>query len=552
MEILEKKLNKLPKASLSKKADILINARLHKAMRQRKLEYIKSLFAFNFKYATAAFVLVVLVFCSVVPGYAYASKDVTYGHKLYGIKKAVEDIELALSFNDLSKVKTYEKMIDKRLDEAKYLLENKTDEGENIIKTVSDLNVLREEVNLFVTNVDIADFAAKKDEEQFIKLVEIAKTANNKKEASIVDETMLAINKTSGGFNYKSTRSDDLNNADGFILDSDGDGLSDNTEDAIGSDKENPDTDGDSYNDGLEVKNGYSPVNGNANRKTVNAGLGSLSEFESMDEGKKRGVMNQISLLYKFNIRQKQNDLIKEGYEEGEVGEMVDILDSKVGEMDKIAGSGDSKQFKKISMVVDGYLNNSQYIINKGKRYGSVEKSETDEVEINNNLIEINNEDSGNITNSDVIKSDTKNSKNNSSLSETTKKDSPGLGVKAGNDGNSKGGAVLSEPVNSNRDNNKPETRNSFELKNDIENNLELKRSDENLDAEVELIENIEVITDTEETNYDVSTSSSGDINSNSTSTEADVDGSENGNSGNNNSTSGHKGSSFGDYHGRR
>lgn len=43
-------------------------------------------------------------------------------------------------------------------------------------------------------------------------------------------------------------------------VDSDGDGLSDKLEEAIGTDPFNPDTDGDSFTDGLEVRNGYDPL----------------------------------------------------------------------------------------------------------------------------------------------------------------------------------------------------------------------------------------------------------------------------------------------------
>lgn len=47
---------------------------------------------------------------------------------------------------------------------------------------------------------------------------------------------------------------------DDAVTDSDGDGLSDLREKALGTDRLNPDTDGDGYADGLEVTSGYDPV----------------------------------------------------------------------------------------------------------------------------------------------------------------------------------------------------------------------------------------------------------------------------------------------------
>jgi lipoprotein-anchoring transpeptidase ErfK/SrfK len=49
-------------------------------------------------------------------------------------------------------------------------------------------------------------------------------------------------------------------------IDLDGDGLSDELEQQIGTDLGNKDTDGDGYIDGVEVESGYNPLIGNANR----------------------------------------------------------------------------------------------------------------------------------------------------------------------------------------------------------------------------------------------------------------------------------------------
>jgi len=44
------------------------------------------------------------------------------------------------------------------------------------------------------------------------------------------------------------------------VTDTDGDGLADQLEDGLGTDRNNPDTDGDGYNDGDELMNGYNPL----------------------------------------------------------------------------------------------------------------------------------------------------------------------------------------------------------------------------------------------------------------------------------------------------
>lgn len=64
------------------------------------------------------------------------------------------------------------------------------------------------------------------------------------------------------------------------ILDSDGDGLSDEYENSIGTDPENPDTDGDGMPDGWEVHHNFNPLINDANGDADGDGLTNLEEYQ--------------------------------------------------------------------------------------------------------------------------------------------------------------------------------------------------------------------------------------------------------------------------------
>lgn len=65
-------------------------------------------------------------------------------------------------------------------------------------------------------------------------------------------------------------------------IDTDGDGLSDSVELALGTDPNNPDTDGDGFFDGEEVYGGYNPLKGGGDRKVKRSVVVNLST-QSMD-----------------------------------------------------------------------------------------------------------------------------------------------------------------------------------------------------------------------------------------------------------------------------
>lgn len=97
-----------------------------------------------------------------------------------------------------------------------------------------------------------------------------------------------------------------------MFIDSDGDGLSDQEELALGTDPHNPDTDGDGYSDGVEVANGFDPlvknvmatVDSELETKEGEESVTSNTEIDKVDE-----KQSATDLLIKNLQEQKKKEL---------------------------------------------------------------------------------------------------------------------------------------------------------------------------------------------------------------------------------------------------
>lgn len=121
----EKILAEMPKFERGRAADELFYAKLYKAAETTEpTEMIekKSFFSWlkfpRFAFSGAFAVLLIIasgIFWAYQPG-------VTYGHALYGLKRAVEQVELAFAFSPLSKVDAHLNFSDRRLEEANNIM----------------------------------------------------------------------------------------------------------------------------------------------------------------------------------------------------------------------------------------------------------------------------------------------------------------------------------------------------------------------------------------------------------------------------------------------
>ncbi len=121
----EKILAEMPKFERSRAADELFYTKLYKAA--ERAEQAESVDRGNFfswlKSPRFAFVGTFAVLLIMASGVFWAYQpSVTYGHSLYGLKRATEKVELAFAFSPLSKVDAHLNFSDRRLEEANSIM----------------------------------------------------------------------------------------------------------------------------------------------------------------------------------------------------------------------------------------------------------------------------------------------------------------------------------------------------------------------------------------------------------------------------------------------
>jgi hypothetical protein len=122
-EDLEKKLNRLPRASQSRPADLKFRFKLFSLKLRRQLGYWRSFFNLKFLPMKLVIVAIALIFFFTgTASYAYFSSNVTYGKTLYSLKKTMEEIKLSQAKTPLDQVVVYTDLAGRRLVEAKTLM----------------------------------------------------------------------------------------------------------------------------------------------------------------------------------------------------------------------------------------------------------------------------------------------------------------------------------------------------------------------------------------------------------------------------------------------
>ena len=193
MNNLEKQLNNLPRKKLRLNADYLLRFKLYKAMWQKKAAIYIQYFSFKKHLSPLAITIVLISLIIGVPGYAYANENITASHYLYGVKKAVEKIELTLTFSKEKKQEKQEKFIIKRLNEAEILSKNTGVEEQNsaLVKTIKEAMELRKKI--VEKEIKPQGFTENKEIKQIKTLKKIANTIGIKAEEKVLNVVVEAL-----------------------------------------------------------------------------------------------------------------------------------------------------------------------------------------------------------------------------------------------------------------------------------------------------------------------------------------------------------------------
>ncbi len=199
MDNLEKELNKLPKARLSKRSDWRIRFNIYKKIINKELKQFRlGFFPARFNYLPAVALILLLAIIITVPGYAYASSKVTLGHPLYPIKQVIENAELSLAKTGEQKAETYAKLAERRVAEAEVL--SKENKEEAIVKTLSEAVRLANNasgqaalINKEPERRTVQAGIEKSAEEQALALESVAKEVGIRGEERTIDSIALSL-----------------------------------------------------------------------------------------------------------------------------------------------------------------------------------------------------------------------------------------------------------------------------------------------------------------------------------------------------------------------
>lgn len=197
MDKLDKILSSMPKAKFSRQVDIKVKFKLYRLIFLEKLKSFNALPAYKMAlaYKGLAFILAVTAIFSATSIYAYASNDIIPGTPLYPLKIAIEKIEQKIAITSTAKIDNYEKISNRRLQEAVNLSqqENKIVSekiNKNIDTNIANNQKIKNSINKLSDSEAVAAIlqAKKRDQKELESLNKIADFAKNRNDEAVLQK----------------------------------------------------------------------------------------------------------------------------------------------------------------------------------------------------------------------------------------------------------------------------------------------------------------------------------------------------------------------------
>lgn len=195
----------MPKAKLSSRADRRIKFRLYRIMVEERLIHLfRAPFNVAASHKPLAFALTVLALFVITTFYAYASESVSPGNAIYPLKTALEKIEQKAAASPAAKIAVYEKLSQRRLQEAVNLsqkadMEDSEDARQNIKRNVEENIASHSQVVNYINSLNDPEASAaileaeQKDEEELEYLKKIAEYAQKRQDAEVLQAANEAL-----------------------------------------------------------------------------------------------------------------------------------------------------------------------------------------------------------------------------------------------------------------------------------------------------------------------------------------------------------------------
>lgn len=355
MDNMESKLNNLPRKKLSRKADLAIKLKLYCLIWRKLISNFEWDFSFaSLRPALATFLILIAVV--IIPGYAYANDNITRGNFLYPVKRGLENIEINLPMPENQKVAIYEKLAERRLNEAEVLADQAGNDKPELIKdTLAEAANLKEKAEEKAKNSDIKntikanEIVTKSAERQTEKLSKVAQKVGIGSNDELIDSIALALD------HVKTNKKEDHKFYNSFPEAEDATVTGTSTEDTgTGS---------------STSQKSHQTVIKKSQKKKIN--LSTRSEAER--------AITEV----KENVTALKDSLTKDSYQPEEVEKLMDKLNTKINRSYQAIEENDFNKLNGLLDTTKALANNAKHFIHnenksnngKGKDKGQFQNS---------------------------------------------------------------------------------------------------------------------------------------------------------------------------------